>query len=66
MFLANTGPRPVTVLGREGEPFLRFTRGRGTEANLRSPSYVDGQRLRGEPPEVPADSRAKRCCSRSR
>jgi hypothetical protein len=59
MFLANTGPRPVTVLGREGEPFLRFTRAEGTEANLRSPSYVDVQRLRGEPPDAPADSRAE-------
>jgi len=59
IFLASTGRRPVTVIGREGEPFLRFTRDEGTEVNLRSPSHVDAQRLRGEPPEVPADSQAK-------
>ena len=59
MFLASTGTRPVTVLGREGDPFLRFTRDEGTEANLRSPSYADVQRLQGEPPDLAADSRAK-------
>jgi len=59
MFLANTGRRAVTVRGRQGEPFLRFTRDRGTEANLRSPSYADGQRLRGGGLEEPTDSRAR-------
>ncbi|MEJ7714882.1 MAG: hypothetical protein WKF40_03900 [Thermoleophilaceae bacterium] len=43
MFLASTGTRPVTVIGRAGEPFLRFTRERGHRGQPPQPE------LRGRP-----------------
>jgi hypothetical protein len=54
VLLQNTGRRPVTVLGRAGEPFARVGP-RGVEVNQRSPSHVDELRLRGELPRVAAD-----------
>ena len=35
LYLVNTGARPVTVLGRQGEPFARIARG-GVQVNQRS------------------------------
>jgi hypothetical protein len=41
LFLQNTSPQTVTVLGAEGEPFVRI--GPKVEVNLHSPSYVKMQ-----------------------
>ena len=41
IFLQNTSPQPVTVLGAEGEPFVRI--GPTVEVNLHSPSYIQMQ-----------------------
>lgn len=46
LFLTNTGPRPVTVIGRDGQPFARIGR-RGVEVNLRSRTYVEDQLAKG-------------------
>jgi hypothetical protein len=58
LFVDNGGEEPVTVLGRSGEPFARIGP-EGVEVNVRSPSHVDDQRLRGESPEVAADADAE-------
>ena len=47
MFLETTGADPVVILGRSGEPFLRFS-DRGVEANVRSPLWIDNAQARGE------------------
>ena len=47
VFLENSGSVPVLILGRSGEPFLRFT-ARGVEANLRSPLWRENAVARGE------------------
>ncbi|HEV2820759.1 MAG TPA: hypothetical protein VGW11_09655, partial [Solirubrobacteraceae bacterium] len=58
LFVDNAGTEPITVLGREGEPFVRIGPA-GVEVNVRSPSHVDDQRLQGESPEVAADADAQ-------
>lgn len=57
IFLLNTGPRPVTVIGREGEPFARIGP-RGTEVNLRSPTHAEDQAAKGRRTSVAADAAA--------
>ncbi len=57
LFLSWTGGGAVTVLGREGEPFARFSP-RGVEVNERSPTHLDDLRARGEAPRVAADASA--------
>lgn len=54
LFLINLGQRPVTVLGREGEPFARIGPD-GVEVNVRSPTHFDDRLARGSVPAVPAD-----------
>ncbi len=54
LFLTNTGTTPVTVTGKDGEPFARISR-RGVEVNLRSRTYVEDQSAKGErvvPPTI--------------
>lgn len=48
VFLSNPDRRPLTVLGRDGEPFLRFT-DRGVELNERSRTHVEDRQARGLP-----------------
>lgn len=56
IFLENTSPTPVTVLGKEGEPFARI--GPNAEVNLHSPTWVEIEQARGDTPTVPADAKA--------
>lgn len=58
LFVQNGGRRPVTVLGRDGEPFARIGP-RGAEVNVRSATHLDAQRLRGATPAAAADPRAR-------
>jgi hypothetical protein len=58
MLMQSTSPEPVTVEGRDGEPFARFSR-RGVEVNLHSPVYVEGQKARGLLARLPADAEAR-------
>jgi hypothetical protein len=44
--LQSESPEPVTVLGRDGEPFLRLSPS-GVEANLHSATFAEVARLRG-------------------
>jgi hypothetical protein len=44
--LQSDSPEPVTVLGRDGEPFLRLSPA-GVEANLHSATFAEAARLRG-------------------
>ncbi len=57
LFLESTRRAAVVVRGRAGEPFVRVRPSR-VEANQRSPSFHDDQRLKGEVPRVPADPAA--------
>jgi len=57
LFLINLGPRPVTVLGSEGEPFARIGP-RGVEVNVLSPTHFDDRLARGSVPSMPADADA--------
>jgi len=57
IFLLNAGPRAVTVIGREGEPFARIGP-RGTEVNLRSPTHVDDQAAKGRRAPLAGDADA--------
>ncbi len=52
VFLANPGRLPVTVLGRDGEPFLRFSAA-GVEVNERSRTHVEDRQARGVPAGPP-------------
>ncbi len=45
-FLESVSDQPVTVLGRDGEPFLRLGPA-GVEANLHSATFAEVARLRG-------------------
>lgn len=57
LFVRNPDQQPLTVLGRDGEPFLRFTAG-GVEVNERSRTHVEDRQARGmaagPPGPVPA------------
>ncbi len=44
--LQNDSPEPITVLGRDGEPFVRLSPD-GVDANLRSATFAEVARLRG-------------------
>ena len=44
--LQSESPEPITVLGRDGEPFVRLTSA-GVEANLHSATFAEAARLRG-------------------
>lgn len=58
VFLANSTGQEVVVVGRDGEPFLRFS-SKGVEANALSPSWAQTQRARGEAlPDVRPDPKA--------
>ncbi len=46
VFLSNPGLTPLTVLGRDGEPFLRFGP-RGVEVNRNSRTHVEDRQARG-------------------
>jgi hypothetical protein len=48
LFLSNPQRLPVTVLGRDGEPFVRFTE-RGVEVNVASRTHVEDRQARGVP-----------------
>jgi hypothetical protein len=52
----DSGP-PVTVLGSDGEPFLRV--GEAVEANVASPTWVQVGRALGRTPKAVADPRAE-------
>lgn len=56
IYIENTSAKTVTVLGKEGEPFIRI--GPAVEYNLYSPSYVEIQQARNETPPLPADASA--------
>jgi hypothetical protein len=56
IFLENTSPRTVTVLGDDGEPFIRI--GPAVEVNVRSPTWVAIEQARGRTPTEPADADA--------
>jgi hypothetical protein len=47
LFLSNPERRPLTVLGRDGEPFLRFGPA-GVEVNTASRTHVEDRAARGE------------------
>lgn len=49
LFLRSDSAETVTVLGRAGEPFLRFSR-EGVAGNRRSPTFYEVARLRGAGP----------------
>jgi len=53
IFLSNPGRSPLTVLGRDGEPFLRFGP-RGVEVNERSRTHVEDRQARGLPAGPPS------------
>jgi len=54
MLLENSTTEPVLVLGRSGEPFLRFSAA-GVEVNSRSPLWIENERARGEAIEDDGD-----------
>lgn len=47
LFLSNPEQLPLTVLGRDGEPFLRFGP-QGVEVNVVSRTHVEDQQTRGQ------------------
>ena len=52
LFLSNPERLPVTVLGRDGEPFVRFG-DRGVEVNVVSRTHVEDRQARGMPAGPP-------------
>ena len=54
VLLENSGSDVVLILGRSGEPFLRFT-DRGVEANVRSPLWRENAIARGQGAVIAAD-----------
>lgn len=59
LFLSRTGNEPVTVLGRDGEPFLRLTDA-GVEVNERSRTHVEDRQARGQAAGPPSPEPAFR------
>ncbi len=57
LFLESSRSDPIVILGRSGEPFLRFSAG-GVEANLRSPLWRENALARGERAVGAADPKA--------
>lgn len=53
LFLANPESRPLEVLGRDGEPFLRFTPD-GVQVNVASRTHVEDRKARGQPAGPPS------------
>ncbi len=53
LFVANPSNRPLTVLGRDQEPFLRFGE-KGAEVNVSSRTHVDDRQARGIPAGPPS------------
>lgn len=53
LFLSNPQRLPLTVLGRDGEPFLRFGPA-GVEVNTASRTHVEDRQARGEPAGPPS------------
>ena len=47
LYVTNTGPTPVVVVGASGEPFLRIGPD-GVEANRHSPTWIDNARARDQ------------------
>src|SRR5262245_57214675 len=58
MLLEYSGSEEVVVLGRSGQPFLRF-RADGVDANVRSTLWIENARARGEPVEEAADAQSR-------
>lgn len=59
LFLSNPARTPLTVLGRDGEPFVRFS-SRGVEVNERSRTHVEDQEARGQDVGAPGPEPAFR------
>ncbi len=57
LLLQSAAKGTVTVRGRAGEPFARIGPA-GVDVNLRSPTYADDQRARGELTRVAVDAHA--------
>ena len=57
VLVTNTSGQPVTVGGREGEPFARVGPA-GVEVNLHSASWIDQLRFRNQPPAEADDPTA--------
>jgi hypothetical protein len=53
LFLTNTGPAPVVVVGRDGEPFARVGPD-GVEVNRHSPMWADNARAQDQDVSVAA------------
>jgi len=62
LFLSNPERLPLTVLGRDGEPFLRFSEA-GVEVNESSRTHVEDRQARGLPAGPPAPEPAFRLIS---
>jgi hypothetical protein len=60
LFVKNESSEPVTVLGRDGEPFARIgARGGVSEVNVHSPTWVEIEQARGNDPSDEADPAAE-------
>ena len=55
LMLSNQSPQPVTVLGRQGEPFIRVS-AQGTEAYLASPLWQETASQQGLRQSKPGDA----------
>ena len=58
IFIENTSPEPIVVLGRAGEPFARIGP-QGSEVNLKSPTWAEIQQASGKDPSGEVDPRAE-------
>jgi len=57
VLLENSASEPVLILGRSGEPFLRFTN-HGVDANVRSPLWRENAIARGQGAVIAADAQS--------